>query len=145
MSEPQNLLQDISLVYPNGDWPLSVNPRYVVNDPAMSLAEKRSLLASWASDARSVANYPSLRRLDSGALVAIDDVLEALKMLDGTTQRASARHARPTLQRGHWSRLRRGWWRRPHDDEDDDPPSPAPAGIRPLRPIGDGTAELAAA
>ena len=37
------------------------HPRDVVSDPGLSLAEKRAILASWASDASAIASCPSLR------------------------------------------------------------------------------------
>src|SRR3569832_2919566 len=59
------------------------SPLDIVRDLKMSTEAKRGLLASWASDARAVPNCPALRRLDDGNLVLIDDVLDALKLLDG--------------------------------------------------------------
>lgn len=57
-------------------------PFEVVSDPVMSKVAKRALLASWASDLRAVENRPSLRRLDDGTELQIDEILEALKALD---------------------------------------------------------------
>jgi len=37
------------------------HPGDVVKDPSISLAEKRAILASWASDAAAVASNPALR------------------------------------------------------------------------------------
>ncbi len=37
------------------------HPRDVVSHPSLSLAEKRAILASWASDASAIASCPSLR------------------------------------------------------------------------------------
>jgi hypothetical protein len=59
------------------------HPRDVVSHPSLSLAEKRAILASWASDASAIASCPSLRA--PGLLkapVSIDDILEALCALD---------------------------------------------------------------
>jgi hypothetical protein len=59
------------------------HPRDVVADPTLSIGEKRAILASWASDAASVASNPALRELPgSGKTVTIDEVLEALATLD---------------------------------------------------------------
>jgi len=59
------------------------HPRNVVADAALSLAEKRAILASWASDAAAVASNPALRELaGTRRIVTIDEVLEALSMLD---------------------------------------------------------------
>src|ERR1700684_146639 len=59
-----------------------IHPDDVAGDPDLPLAEKRALLASWISDARAVENAPSLRRLDSGAVVEVDAILRALVLLD---------------------------------------------------------------
>jgi hypothetical protein len=59
------------------------HPRDVVADATLSIREKRAILASWASDAASVASNPALRELPgSNSTVTIDEVLEALATLD---------------------------------------------------------------
>jgi hypothetical protein len=59
------------------------HPRDVVSHPSLSLAEKRAILASWASDASAIASCPSLRApVGLKAPISIDDVLEALCALD---------------------------------------------------------------
>ena len=58
------------------------HPDDVASDPRLTLAEKRAVLASWISDARAVENAPSLRRLDSGAVVEVDAILRALVLLE---------------------------------------------------------------
>jgi hypothetical protein len=45
------------------------HPDEVVVDQELTLADKRSLLALWASDALGVEDSPSLRQLPSGAVV----------------------------------------------------------------------------
>jgi hypothetical protein len=46
--------------------------------------DKRAILASWASDACAVENLPNWRKLpETGALVPLDDILDALRALDG--------------------------------------------------------------
>ncbi len=59
------------------------HPRDVVAHPALTVSEKRAILASWASDASAIASCPALRA-PSGlrAPVSIDDILEALRELD---------------------------------------------------------------
>jgi hypothetical protein len=60
------------------------HPRDVVGDPKLSLAEKRAILASWASDASAIASCPAPRAPDGlKAPVHIDEILEALQALDG--------------------------------------------------------------
>lgn len=120
-------------------------PLDIVRDPDMSVEAKRELLASWASDARAVPNCPALRRLDDGNLVLIDDVLDALKLLDGGPTAGSKRDDRNVAPfgRGYWSRLAHRWRSNRDDDDDDDPP-PAPASIAPRDPIAGGTLAVAA-
>jgi hypothetical protein len=60
------------------------HPRDVVSHPNLSLAEKRAILASWASDASAIASCPSLRAPDGlKAPVTIDEILDALCAPDG--------------------------------------------------------------
>ena len=59
------------------------HPRDVVADPDLTLNEKRAILASWASDACAVEDAPALRRPADVPPVTFDDVMEALKRLDG--------------------------------------------------------------
>jgi hypothetical protein len=60
------------------------HPRDVVTHPTLTTAEKRSILASWASDASAIASCPVLRA-PSGLKrpVTIDEILDALCDLDG--------------------------------------------------------------
>jgi hypothetical protein len=58
------------------------HPRDVVADQTLSVGEKRAILASWASDAASVASKPARELPGSHGLVTIDEVLEALSALD---------------------------------------------------------------
>ena len=59
------------------------HPKDVLADTSLSRAEKRAILASWASDAAAVASCPALRAVPgAGTVVSIDDVLEALSSLD---------------------------------------------------------------
>jgi hypothetical protein len=60
------------------------HPKDVVAHPALTLSEKRAILASWASDASAIASCPSLRAPEGlKAPVTIDAILEALCELDG--------------------------------------------------------------
>lgn len=64
------------------------HPSHVVNDPDLTLNEKRAILASWASDACAIEAAPGLRRAPSGKKpVRFDDVIEALRTLDKQAQR----------------------------------------------------------
>lgn len=107
-----------------------------------SIAKKREILSSWASDSRAVANAPALRMLDDGTVLGIDAILGALKSLD-----APNHEERPTkvgqlqLDRGHRAprlgSFRYGDW----DDDDDDPP-PCPAVIAPVPRLPPSGAEV---
>jgi hypothetical protein len=60
------------------------HPKEVVARPDLTLAEKRAILASWASDASAIASCPALRSLAGLTKpVSIDDILDALRELDG--------------------------------------------------------------
>src|SRR5947209_8859935 len=79
------------------------HPSLVVNDPDLTLNEKRAILASWASDACAIGAAPALRYAPGGKKpVRVDDVMEALRTLDKQAQQrgdAAARYRR-ALQRG---------------------------------------------
>jgi hypothetical protein len=50
----------------------------------LDTSAKRAILASWASDACAVENLPNWRKLpETRALVPLDDILDALRALDG--------------------------------------------------------------
>lgn len=115
-------------------------PDDVLNHPTMQADEKRALLASWVSDAHGIPDRPALRKLDNGAVVALDDILRALKCLDDdeegatTPPRASPRsnsldRRRRAAMVGQFARTVR---RHGRDDDDEPPPCPAVAG----RPVG---------
>src|SRR3954466_13758307 len=77
------------------------HPAEVVNDPDLTLNEKRAILASWASDACAVESVPELRRapVEGGRLVAFDDVMDALRALDARAMETSSRYHRVVRQR----------------------------------------------
>jgi hypothetical protein len=102
------------------DVAIYTGPDDVAGDPNLTTADKRAILASWVSEARAGEDAPTLRRLDSGAVVELDAVLKALRGLDqlsGVVVRLPPRVAR-----------------RKDLDDDDPPPTPARAGI-PAPPI----------
>ena len=78
-------------------------PADVVNDPDLSLDEKRAILASWASDACAVEAVPALRRSPGGKrVVSFDDIMDALRALDkqAATAVAAGDRRRPGRRRG---------------------------------------------
>jgi hypothetical protein len=58
------------------------HPSEVVNDPDLTLNEKRAILASWASDACAIEAAPDLRAGPKGVSVPFDDIMDALRALD---------------------------------------------------------------
>ena len=127
-----------------------MHPDQVAADPRMTLADKRALLASWASDARALAGAPALRQLDNGAVVRVADILRVLNTLDddGAQQDGEGQPAAPGTLR-QLVRLRRrlkSALRRTSSDDDDDDPPPCPALVRlPLGgPLSGGATAVAA-
>lgn len=60
------------------------HPKDVVHHSALTTAEKRAILASWASDACAIASCPSMRSpVGLKKPVSIDEILESLRELDG--------------------------------------------------------------
>ena len=104
------------------------HPDEVVGDPWLTPAQKREVLASWASDVRAVPDAPALRQLDDGAVVRVGDVLRALRSLD-----VDKGAGRPTGRRIRFPSRPPPASRRSWPDDDDDP-SPCPALI--ARPTG---------
>jgi hypothetical protein len=72
------------------------HPSEVVNDPDLTLNEKRAILASWASDACAIEAAPALRAAPQGRTVKFDDIMDALRSLD---KEASGAHYKKTLRR----------------------------------------------
>jgi hypothetical protein len=59
------------------------HPRDVLADTTLSRAEKKAILASWASDAAAVTSCRSLRAIPGAkSAVSIDEILDALSSLD---------------------------------------------------------------
>jgi hypothetical protein len=72
-------------------------PADVVNDPDLTLSEKRAILASWASDACAVEAAPLLRQPPGSAPVRFDDIMDALRELDHQRDARPAPHYRRVL------------------------------------------------
>ena len=58
------------------------HPSEVLQDPDLTLNEKRAILASWASDACALEAAPELRELPRGKVVLFDEIMDALRSLD---------------------------------------------------------------
>ena len=69
------------------------HPSEVVDDPDLTLNEKRAILASWASDACAVEAAPELR-IGPRAPIRFDAIMDALRELD-----RQARKAQPNYRR----------------------------------------------
>jgi hypothetical protein len=70
------------------------DPQQVVDDPDLTVNEKRAILASWASDACAIEAAPALRRPPGASrAVSVDEVLEALRTLDRQANADAARAA----------------------------------------------------
>jgi hypothetical protein len=86
---------------------IHTDPGQVVEDSAITITEKREILASWACDSHAPQDRPSLRVIDSGAVVGVDEILEALKSLDQMEYPAEANGRRwlrlPYARRGRGS------------------------------------------
>jgi hypothetical protein len=81
MTADDNVFDLNALLHPGT---VFAHPRDVVANASLSLSEKRAILASWASDASAIASCPSLRAPGGlKAPVSIDEILEALRALDG--------------------------------------------------------------
>jgi hypothetical protein len=79
-SSDQNVYDLNAILHPGSVFD---HPRDVLADTTLSRAEKRAILASWASDAAAVTSCPSLRAIPGARrAVSIDEILEALSSLD---------------------------------------------------------------
>lgn len=105
------------------------HPDDVLADTYLTTHEKRTLLASWVSDANAVPHVPFLRQLPNGSVVKAEDILHALKALDDGGNGATDVSHDPLWRRSF--KRRRGWtvrhWIRRGREPDDDDPPPCPA------------------
>ncbi len=68
------------LLRPSGAY---ARPGDVLRDDDLTVAEKRAILASWASDASAVVSNPSMRKPSTVMRpIPVDEILEALRSLD---------------------------------------------------------------
>jgi hypothetical protein len=99
-----------ALLHPAGAF---AHPAQVLNDPDLTLNEKRAILASWASDACAVEAAPELRQPPGGHTIKFDEIMEALRTLDreaGAGDRRQPHYRRVLANRipGLFGRRRRG-------------------------------------
>jgi hypothetical protein len=88
------------------------HPLDVVRDTDMTIAEKRSMLASWASDACAIESNPALRATATGHVVSYDDIIDALQSLDAGRSADTVTYVFKRRQRrrrwSDWKGRRRG-------------------------------------
>lgn len=97
----------------------------------LSLEEKRAVLADWASDEHAVENVPSMRQLDSGAIVPFEAVLAALRELDRTpADILTGPVGRRRTAKNRSGACRLGARMGARSNPDDDNPKPGGAGAR---------------
>ncbi|CAA2101520.1 hypothetical protein MBUL_01217 [Methylobacterium bullatum] len=111
------------------------HPREVLAHPLLSREEKRTILASWVSDACALENAPGLRCLTGSRAepVTVDALLVALAEIDGDSPPETAApgtHRPAPRRRPRFANLHRYLRPRRRNDDDDDPP-PCPATIMP--------------
>ncbi len=123
------------------------HPREVLAHPTLSRAQKRAVLASWASDAQTLENAPGLRCLPGckAEPVSVDAVLAALAQLDGSAAwgpGSTVAVKAPVQRRSSPLGMLRRHIRPGRRDDDDDPP-PCPAAIRPRPRTPSGATAIA--
>jgi hypothetical protein len=70
------------------------HPREILQDRDLTVNEKRAILASWASDACAMEAAPQLREIPTGRIVSFDEIMDALRALDGDRDVAGRRYCR---------------------------------------------------
>jgi|HubBroStandDraft_6_1064221.scaffolds.fasta_scaffold320884_2 hypothetical protein len=62
-------------------------PHELIDDPSLSMREKRAILAEWASDACAIESFPTLRLLPGTTLpVTLSSIMDALVRLDDDSE-----------------------------------------------------------
>lgn len=114
-------------------WSRLLDIEHVLEAVELTIPQKRAILASWLSDARAVPNIPSLRELDNGEIVKVDDLLKALRALDRIDKAADRCVPHPKFRMGARqgkllpAYVKRAVRRNPFDGDDDPPPCAAAA------------------
>ena len=89
--------------------PVFDHPKDVVRHTGLTVAEKRAILASWASDASAIASCPSMRSpAGLKGPVSIDEILEALCELDGGPHSSRRKALSVAINRRRDRRLKLG-------------------------------------
>jgi hypothetical protein len=105
-----------ALLHPAGAF---AHPMNVVEDPDLTLNEKRAILSSWASDVCAVEEALDLRQPHGGtAPVRFDDVMDALRILE--REAAAGEVRRPHYRRVLAKRVPGVFGRKESDGESND-------------------------
>ena len=81
------------------------HPRDVLNDPDLTIQEKRAILSAWASDACAVEGIPGLRQPPGAKRpVSFDEIVGALRSLDHDPNRPRPGGLAMRLKKRRWSR-----------------------------------------
>jgi hypothetical protein len=94
------------------------HPADVVNDPDLTLSEKRAILASWASDACAAEAVPVLHQEPGLRPVRFDDIMDALRSIDRQAPYRPRPHYRQVLEQ----RIPGVFGRKSSDSDDHDQP-----------------------
>jgi hypothetical protein len=78
--------------------PFLAHPTDILDDPALTMEQKRLILASWLSDRHAVPDAPRWRQLENGAFVDAYEVEQALCALDETNGKGGAAAIEPDLR-----------------------------------------------
>jgi hypothetical protein len=105
MTQDKRELEWDELVHPGT---IFSHPSEVVDDPDLTLNEKRAILSSWASDACAVESAPALRH-GRNAPVGFDDIMDALRALDRQAMELAGRGYRG---KPHWRRKVKSFFQR---------------------------------
>ena len=74
---------EVNLKKPCGSIRRFAFPHEVVEDPSLSITEKRAILSEWASDASAIESFPTLRLLRGTSFpVTFSAVMDARDQLD---------------------------------------------------------------
>jgi hypothetical protein len=62
-------------------------PHELIDDPSLSVSQKRAILAEWASDACAIESFPTLRLLPGTTFpVTLSSIMDALVRLDDESE-----------------------------------------------------------
>jgi hypothetical protein len=109
--------------------PIHLHPEDVLNDVALEAADKRAILATWMSDQHAVPDQPALRQLENGAVISLDAIRAALRMLDGPPAE-NRRPAPPLLRLARQRRIPLPSLASFRSTDPDDDPPPGGASLR---------------